>query len=69
MDSYLPEPTLGRRRRASFRRADLARALQAAQKAGQHVTSARINNDGSIDLAFAPPPGIPSRPETNPWDA
>jgi hypothetical protein len=41
------------RRPASFRQADLTRALKAAAQAGLRVAEALITRDGSIRLVFA----------------
>ena len=40
------------RRPATFRQADLARALKAALQAGMRVAEALITQDGSIKLVF-----------------
>ena len=54
-------------RRVSFRPSDLARALKVADKAGKQVLSAKIAQDGSIELAFYVQGMQSSR--GNPWDA
>ena len=55
------------RRPASFRQADLARALKAALQAGLAVASAVITRDGDIRLVFDTGQGVPSS-TVNPLD-
>jgi hypothetical protein len=57
-----------RRRRASFRQADLSRAIKASAEAGLKVTMARIGSDGCIELVFGEPEAVPSSPGVNTWD-
>jgi hypothetical protein len=56
------------RRRIGFREADLARALRAALRAGLHISTARIDRDGCIELVFGATQGVLSATDTNPWD-
>jgi hypothetical protein len=55
------------RRPATFRKADLERAIKAAIEAGLRVAEAVITRDGAIKLVFVTPATVaPSA--TNDWD-
>jgi hypothetical protein len=54
-----------RRRPALFRKADLARAVKAMEKAGKEVRSAKIDKDGRIVVVCV---SEPAKGETNEWD-
>ena len=57
------------RRPATFRQADLTRAIKAALAAGLQIASAAITRDGDIRLSFAVAGVASSEPnEPNDWD-
>jgi hypothetical protein len=55
------------RRPATFKQADLARALKGALQAGLKVAEAIITRDGGIRLIFVTAEGVAPLPK-NDWD-